>query len=415
MTTPALNQRHALTFVLITVLIDTIGLGIIMPVTPALIRELTGEGLSAAAVYGGWLAFVFAVMQFLSAPVLGNLSDRFGRRPVLLLSLAALGVDYIIMGLAPTLAWLFLGRALAGIAGASYTPAYAYVADISPPSARARNFGIIGAGFGGGFIIGPAVGGILGEYGTRIPFFVAAALSLLNVIYGYFVLPESLPPESRRRFQWKRSNPLGTLVQMRKQGTVMRLLAVLFLWELATQVFPSIWPFYTMYRFGWSPAAVGWSLAFVGVVFSFSQVLTGPVVKRFGEGRTTLYGIVFGILGYLGYVFATQGWMMYAWLSVWFVAGFVMPAVTAMASHRVSNDAQGELQGAIACCYSLAAILGPPLMTQLFGRFSGESAPADFPAAPFLCALLLSLVCLLIFRPTLNGKAAAAAASGGQG
>ena len=412
---PALSRRHALTFVLITVLIDTIGLGIIMPVTPGLIRDLTGEGLSEAAVYGGWLAFVFAVMQFLSAPVLGNLSDRFGRRPVLLLSLAVLGVDYIIMGLAPTLAWLFVGRALAGIAGASYTPAYAYVADISPPERRAHNFGLIGAAFGGGFIIGPAIGGLLGEFGPRVPFFVAASLSLLNVIYGYFVLPESLPPDLRRRFEWKRSNPLGTLLQMRKQSTIMGLLSVLFLWELATQVFPSIWPFYTMYRFNWSVAAVGWSLAFIGAIFAISQVMTGAVVARLGERRATTLGIAFGIIGYIGYTLASQGWMMYVWLSTWLVAGFVMPAVTAILSHRVSSDAQGELQGAIACCYSLAAILGPPLMTQLFGRFSGESAPIHFPGAPFLCAMLLSVGCLLLFRRTLNNNASQLAANERQG
>src|SRR6266571_6383738 len=237
---------NSVVFIFITVLVDAVGFGIILPVLPELIMKLTGEGLSQASIYGGWLWFAYAVMQFFCAPVLGNLSDRFGRRPVILFSLFALGLDYLIMGLAPTLAWLFIGRTIAGMAGASYTPAYAYLADVSPPDRRAQNFGLIGAAFGTGFILGPAIGGLLGALGPRAPFFVAAGLALLNFTFGWFVLPESLAPGSRRPFDAKRANPLGTLLQIRKYPSVIRLMTALFLWQLGHQVLPSTWAYYTM-------------------------------------------------------------------------------------------------------------------------------------------------------------------------
>jgi len=259
-------SRSAVFFIFMTVLLDTIGFGIILPVLPGLIMELTGKGLSAAAIYGGWLWFVFAVLQFFCAPLLGNLSDQYGRRPVILFSLFALGLDYLVMGLAPTIAWLFVGRAVAGMAGASYTPAYAYLADISPPEKRAQNFGLVGAAFGMGFILGPAIGGVLGELGPRAPFFAAAGIALVNVVFGYFVLPESLARESRRPFSIARANPLGTLLQLRNYPVVVGLAGVLFLWQLGIQSLPSTWSFYTMFRFGWSKAAIGYSLAFAGLI-----------------------------------------------------------------------------------------------------------------------------------------------------
>ena len=236
---PVQTRKHALAFIAVTLLLDSIGFGLIMPVYPRLIVELTGVGLSRAAVYGGWLGFIFAAIQFVFAPILGNLSDRYGRRRVLLFAIGSLGIDYIIMGFAPTLAWLFVGRAISGAAGASFTPAYAYVADISPPEKRAQNFGVVSAAFGIGFIVGPAIGGLLGTLGPRAPFLAAATLSLINFCYGFFVLPESLPPERRRAFQWRRANPLGTLSQMRKHPVVLGLLCALFLWGLANQVMPS--------------------------------------------------------------------------------------------------------------------------------------------------------------------------------
>jgi MFS transporter, DHA1 family, tetracycline resistance protein len=383
--------KHALVFVVITVLIDIIGFGLILPVLPRLLVELTGDTVNQAAIDGGWLAFVYAVMQFVCAPLLGNLSDRYGRRPVLLFAVGALGVDYIVMGFAPTLAWLFLGRTIAGIAGASFTPAYAYVADVSPPDKRAQSFGLISAAFGVGFILGPALGGLLGQLGTRTPFFAAAALSLVNLVYGTFVLPESLPPEARRPFEWRRANPLGTLLQMRKHPVVLGLLGALFLWMVAHQVMPSTWTFYTKFRFGWSEAMIGASLAAAGVVMAVSQAtLMRVLVPRLGERRTALTGIAVASVGYFGYGIASASWMMFAWLATWFLGALVMPSTNALMSHRVEKSAQGELQGAVASLFGLSSIVGPPLMTQLFGRFSAPDAPLQLPGAAFFASTLLA-------------------------
>jgi DHA1 family tetracycline resistance protein-like MFS transporter len=383
--------KHALVFIVITVLIDIIGFGLILPVLPRLLVELTGDTVNQAAIDGGWLAFVYAVMQFVCAPLLGNLSDRYGRRPVLLFAVGALGVDYIVMGFAPTLAWLFLGRTIAGIAGASFTPAYAYVADVSPPEKRAQSFGLISAAFGVGFILGPALGGLLGQLGTRMPFFAAAALSLVNLVYGTFVLPESLPLEARRPFEWRRANPLGTLLQMRKHPVVLGLLGALFLWMVAHQVMPSTWTFYTKFRFGWSEAMIGASLAAAGVVMAVSQAtLMRVLVPRLGERRTALTGIAVASVGYFGYGIATAGWMMFAWLGTWLLGALVMPSTNALMSHRVEKSAQGELQGAVASLFGLSSIVGPPLMTQLFGRFSAPDAPVHLPGAAFFASTLLA-------------------------
>ena len=390
--------KHAVAFVAITVLIDIIGFGLILPVMPTLLMELTGEGVSRAAIYGGWLTFVYAVMQFLFAPILGNLSDRFGRRPVLLIAIAALGVDYLILGFAPNLGWLFLGRAIAGMAGASFTPAYAYVADITPPERRAQNFGLVSGAFGVGFIVGPALGGLLGGLGPRAPFFAAALLSLANFAYGYFVLAESLPLERRRPFAWRRANPLGTLLQMREQPVVLGLLGALFLWMVGHQVMPATWTFYTKFRFGWSEATIGLSLALAGLVMATSQVtLLRVLVPRLGERRAALIGISIAGLGYLGYATATASWMMFAWLATWFFGAIVMPSTNALMSHRIAADAQGELQGAVASLYSLSSIVGPPLMTQLFGHFSAPDAPIHLPGAAFIAATLLAMSSLVIY------------------
>ena len=388
----------AVLFIFITVLVDSIGFGLILPVLPELIMQLTGEGLSRASIYGGWLWFAYAVMQFFCAPVLGNLSDRFGRRPVILFSLFALGLDYLIMGVAPTIGWLFVGRTVAGIAGASYTPAYAYLADISPPERRAQNFGLVGAGFGMGFIIGPAVGGLLGQFGPRAPFFAAAGLALLNLAFGWFVLPESLAPGSRRAFDLKRANPLGTLLQMRRYPSVVGLAGALFLWQVGHQVLPSTWAFYTMLKFHWSEAAVGASLAFVGIIMAISTGgLTRVLVPRLGERRAALAGLLSGAAAYLGYALATRSWMMYVGMLAWFLAGLVHPSMNAIMSRQIPSDAQGELQGGIASLYSISAIVGPPLMTQLFGYFSAEAAPLHLPGAAFICAALLAAGGTLLF------------------
>jgi MFS transporter, DHA1 family, tetracycline resistance protein len=400
---------HAVAFVAITVLLDIIGFGLILPIMPTLLIELTGEGVSRAAIYGGWLAFVYAVMQFLFAPILGNLSDRFGRRPVLLAAIAALGIDYIVLGFAPNLGWLFIGRAIAGVAGASFTPAYAYVADITPPERRAQSFGLISGAFGVGFIVGPALGGLLGGLGPRAPFFAAATLSLLNFAYGFFVLAESLPPERRRPFLWRRANPLGTLLQMRKRPVVRGLLGALFLWMVGHQVMPATWTFYTKFRFGWTEAMIGGSLALVGLVMALSQVtLLRVLIPRVGERRAALMGIGIAAIGYLGYATATASWMMLAWMATWFFGAIVMPSTNALMSHRVPSDAQGELQGAVASLYSLSSIVGPPLMTQLFGRFSAADAPIHLPGAAFIASTVLALTSLAIYWVTTREPRAAA-------
>ncbi len=379
-------------------LLDTIGFGLIVPVLPKLLTEITGDPLSRAAIDGGWLAFIYASMQFLCAPILGNLSDRFGRRPVILYAVASLGIDYLIMGFAPTLGWLFLGRAIAGMAGASFTPAYAYVADISPPEQRARNFGVVSAMFGMGFIIGPALGGLLGSLGPRAPFFAAAALSFLNVCYGFFVLPESLPAERRRQFDWRRANPLGTFRQMRRHPALIGLLSALFLWMVANTVFPATWSFFTKFRFGWSEAMIGASLALVGGIMVSSQALVlRLVVPRMGERRAVLLGVILAAVGYAGYASATRGWMMFAWLLTWFFGAIVFPVTNALMSHRVAPEAQGELQGAVAGMFSLSQIIGPPLMSQTFGHFTAPDASPHVPGAAFILASVLAWTSLPIY------------------
>jgi MFS transporter, DHA1 family, tetracycline resistance protein len=387
--------RRAFLFVFVTVLIDAIGFGIILPVLPGLIMQLTGVSIDRAARYGGMLSFVYASMQFFCAPVLGNLSDRFGRRPVILFALLALGVDYLIMGFAPGISWLFVGRAIAGVAGASFTPAYAFVADISEPQRRAQNFGLLGAAFGVGFICGPAVGGLLGGFGPRAPFFTAAALALANAGFGYLSLPESLPPERRRSFDWSRANPVGTLLQMLKYPAVAWLLAAVFVWQLGHQVFPSTWAFYTITRFHWSPREVGYSLAFVGLVMAIAQgLLTRVLIPRLGgERRAAAVGMAAGFVGFLGYAWASEGWMVYAVSLSAFLFAITYPSMNGLASRQTPASAQGELQGAIACSYSLSSIVGPPLMTQVFSYFTGPDAPFFFPGAPFLTAAGLVIVC----------------------
>jgi DHA1 family tetracycline resistance protein-like MFS transporter len=395
---PPGSSRHALAFVAVTVLLDVVGFGLIMPVLPALLVEVTGAALSEAAVQGGWLASVYAVTQFLCAPTLGNLSDRYGRRPVLLAAVGALGLDYLIMGLAPTLGWLFLGRTIAGVAGASFTPAYACVADISTPDKRAQNFGVISAAFGTGFILGPALGGLLGQLGPRAPFFAAAALSLLNLAYGIFLLPETLAPERRRPLDLRRANPAGTLLQMRRHPVVLGLLGALFLWWVAHQVMPATWSFYTKLRFAWSEAQIGASLALAGTLMALSQLLLPRLlVPTWGERRTALWGIAIAGVGYLGYAFAPAGWMMLAWLGTWFFGAAVMPATNALMSRRIAANAQGELQGAVASLYSLSTIVGPPLMTHLFGFFAAPDARVRLPGAAFIAAAALAAACLAAY------------------
>jgi DHA1 family tetracycline resistance protein-like MFS transporter len=392
------SPRAALTFVLLSVFIDSVGFGIIIPSMPAVIMQLTGDSVSNAAAWGGYLMAVYALLQFFMAPVFGNLSDRFGRRPVLLASLAAFGVDFLLTGLAPTMAWLFLGRAVAGIFGASYAAAGAYIGDISDDGNRARNFGFIGAAWGFGFTLGPAIGGPLAEHiDPRAPFFVAAALALANVAFGFFVLPESLPPERRRKFEWARANPFGAFKSLAHLPTVAGLLVAVFLYQVAHDSLPAVWMYYTQYRFGWSTSEMGWSLTFVGVMTVIVMGgLTGVIVPRIGERRAIIMGFMLMGVGFLGYALATHGWMLYVAIAVGSLGGIANPAVQSVMSRQVGPSAQGELQGAIASLNSVAAILSPIFMTQLFRYYSAPGAPIHFPGAPYLVSAFYVAFCVVI-------------------
>jgi DHA1 family tetracycline resistance protein-like MFS transporter len=401
------TSRNALLFIFLTMLIETIGLGLIIPVAPGLIAELTHTGLSGAASWGGWLFFVYALMQFLCAPVIGNLSDRFGRRPVLILSLAMLSFDYVLTGLSPNIVWLFLGRTLSGMAGASFTTANAYIADVSPPEKRAANFGLVGAAFGLGFILGPALGGLLGEhYGLRTPFFVAGALAATNALFGFLVLKESLPPEHRRAFDWKRANPLGSLNALKRYPALLSLFGALVLLRLAHDSLPSTWSYYTMLKFGWGPADVAMSLVVVGALSAVSfAVLPRLLTPRLGETRSVLLGLAAGTIGYAGYAFAGSPAMLYTVMVVFCFGGIGGAALNAILTHMVPDNEQGELQGAIASIGSLTAIASPLIMTGLFSYFTGPAAPIHFPGASFLAAALCELGALVVFATARARKA----------
>ncbi|KAA9332994.1 TCR/Tet family MFS transporter [Hymenobacter busanensis] len=391
------KRQAALGFIFITLLIDVIGFGIIIPVLPKLISQLTGEPLSAAARYGGWLMFAFAGMQFLFSPVLGNLSDQFGRRPVLLTALFGFGLDYLFLAFAPSVEWLFVGRVIAGITGASFTTASAYIADISTPENRAQNFGMIGAAFGLGFIIGPVIGGLLGHYGARVPFLAAAGLSLLNWLYGFFVLPESLPKENRRPFDWKRANPIGSLRQLRKYPVILGMVASLVLVYIAAHATQSTWSYFTMYQFHWNEKWVGYSLGAVGLMTALVQgVLIRYINPKLGPKRSVFLGLGFYALGFLLFAFAGQSWMMFVFLVPYCLGGIAGPALQGIMSGQVPPTEQGELQGALTSLMSVTSIIGPPLMTNLFAYFTGTSAPVHFPGAAFLAGAVLTVISLLL-------------------
>ncbi len=389
---------NAIAFVLITVLLDTVGFGIIIPVMPDLLMSLSGRDLGHAAPLNGFLMALYAVTQFFCAPIFGNLSDRFGRRPVLLLSLLAFGIDYLVMGLAPTLAWLFVGRALAGVFGATFGTVNAYIADISPPEKRAANFGLVGAAWGVGFIIGPALGGVLGEFGPRVPFFAAAGLAIVNVAYGYFVLPESLAPEKRRTFQWTRANPIGTLIQIKQYPVVFGLFGVVLLYQIAHDVNPTLWTFYVKERFAWRSYEIGVSLMIVGVLSVIVQaVLIRSVIEWFGEVATAYIGLLLFATGFLGISLSTQGWMIYVFIVPLSLGGVAMPAIRGIMSNRVPENSQGELQAALTSLMSLSTIGTPIFMPQLFAYFVSASAPVYFPGAPFFAAAVLTVLSAILF------------------
>lgn len=373
-------------------LIDVIGLGIIIPVLPKLIEEMIGGDLSMASTYAGWLMFAYAAMQFLFSPIIGALSDRYGRRPVLLISLFGFGIDYLLMGFAPSIIWLFVGRLISGITGASFTTATAYIADISAPEKRAQNFGLIGAAFGLGFIIGPVLGGLLGHYGSRIPFFAAAGLALLNFAYGYFILPESLDKEHRRKFDWKRANPVGSLKRLANYPVILSLVASLVFIYIASHATQSTWTFYTMEKFKWNERMVGYSLGFVGLMIAIVQAgLIRIVIPKLGQKKSIYVGLALYTVGFVLFSFATKSWMMFAFVVPFSLGGICGPALQGVMSGQVPPNEQGELQGALTSLISVTSIVGPLLMTNLFSYFTSANAPIYFPGAPFLMGAVLTL------------------------
>jgi DHA1 family tetracycline resistance protein-like MFS transporter len=392
------GNTKPLIFIFITVMIDTIGLGIIIPVLPQLLTGLTVNTISVAAQYGGALMVVYALTHFFFAPILGNLSDAYGRRPVLLLSLFALGIDYVLMGFAPTIVWLFVGRFIAGAAGATFAVANAYIADTSAPEDRAKNFGLIGAAFGIGFVLGPALGGFLIDFGPRAPFFVAAGLSFANMIYGYLILPETLAKEKRRPFSLSRANPVGSVIQMNKFPMVLGLIIAILFFQTAHDAHPSVWSFYTIEKFDWTPRDIGLSLALVGISIALVQgVLIRFILPRLGEKKSAYFGYVMGTIGFAGFAFADSGTAMLLWILPWSLMGIAGPALRAIIANQVPDEQQGELSGAIASMISLTAIFSPIIMTQTFGYFASNNASIYFPGAPFLLAaalVVLTIICV---------------------
>jgi DHA1 family tetracycline resistance protein-like MFS transporter len=397
-TAAAQSTRLALAFIFITAMLDSIGLGIIIPVWPKLIAEVAHQNITGAAWWGQWIGFVYAGMQFLCAPLIGNLSDRFGRRPVLIASLLALSLDYTIMGFAPTLLWLFIGRFLSGIAGASYPTIGAYIADVTPPEKRASGFGVMGAAFSVGFILGPAMGGILGEYGARMPFFAAAALSFANALFGLFVLKESLAKENRRAFEWWRANPVGALHAMRRFPLIVGLIAVIVLMRLAHDANPVLFTYYVMLKFHWSTAMVGYAMATIGaalgVVYMF---LIRIVIPKIGETNSVYLGLLGGALAFAGYAFAPNTAAMFVFVGAYAVFGFAGPALNAIMSRLVGPKEQGELQGALACVGSLTSVAAPVVLTQIFFWFTKPLTPMYFPGAGYLAASVFLVMAALVF------------------
>lgn len=396
---PSPVPRAALTFIFVTVLIDILSFGIIIPVLPHLIIELVGGSIAKAAVWSSAFGTLFMLMQFVFSPIQGTLSDRFGRRTVILISSCGLGIDFIVMALAPVLWLLFLGRAVSGVCAASFSTANAYIADITSREKRAASFGMLGAAFGIGFIVGPALGGLLGHYWIRLPFWVAAGLALLNFCYGYFVLPESLPPERRSaRIDWSHANPLGSLMLLRRYPQVFALAAVFFLLALAQFSINSTYVLYTYFRYGWGPQAVGYTLALVGLCTAIVQaVLVRRFMPKLGERRMILVGLGFGVIGYLAFCFAPDAWIFVAGIPFLCLVGLAGPSAQSLVTHQVDPHEQGRLQGALTSLQSLAGIFGPALFANLFALFISDHAPIKhLPGVSFALAALLMIAALLM-------------------
>lgn len=391
-------MRPAVLFIVLTVMIDAMGIGLIIPVMPDLIEEVQAANLSRAALWGGVLATTFAVMQFLFSPLVGGLSDRFGRRPVLLISLTVMALDYLVMALAGSIWLLLLGRVIGGISAATGATASAYMADITAPEDRAANFGLIGAGFGIGFVLGPVAGGFLAEYGTRAPFWAAAALAAGNVLFGWVVLKETVNPQNRRAVSWRRANPFGAVKHLSELPGIRRLLLVYFLYHLAFAVYPSVWSYFGKAQFDWSPAMIGGSLAVFGLAMAVVQAgVIRPVLKRFGERGTVLFGYVFSVATFFLIATVTSSTAMIVLTPMAALAGVIPAALQGIMSQSVAQNAQGELQGVLTSASALAMVVAPLVMTATFAAFTAPDAQIYFPGAPFLLSMVLTLVAVSIF------------------
>lgn len=400
------TRKAAIGFIFVTLLIDVIGWGIIIPVMPNLLKQIQHVDTGNASSLNGWLLFAFSLTQFICAPIIGNLSDKYGRRPILLMSLFGFGMDYILLSWAPTIEWLFLGRVIAGVTGASFTTAAAYIADISDDKNRAQNFGMIGAAFGMGFIIGPIIGGLLGSFGPRVPFIAAAVLCFLNWLYGYFILPESLSKDHRREMDWKRANPVGSLLHLKKYPDIGYLLVSMFLVYLAAHAIQSNWSFYTIERFQWSPGMIGVSLGVVGALVGLVQGLLTRVVNPWlGNHRSIYIGLSLYTIGMFLFGVATAGWMMLVFLVPYCLGGIAGPALQATITSQVDVREQGELQGALTSMMSATSIIGPPVMTNLFAWAIRPGSIIYLPGAPFFLGsfllLLSTIFAFVAFRHSL--------------
>ncbi len=399
-------KKAALGFIFVTLLIDSMGWGLIIPVMADLIAKLKGMPVNQASRYGAYLLSAFAITQFAFAPLIGNLSDKYGRRPILLLSLLGFGMDYIILALAPAYGWLFIGRVIAGFTGASFTTASAYIADVSvDATTKAKNFGLIGAAFGMGFVLGPALGGFLATWGIRAPFYAASALCLLNCLFGYFLLPESLSKENRRSFEWKRANPLGSLKFLTRHPEIGGLAISFFLIYFAAQSIQGNWNFFTIYRFGWSDKMVGISLTVVGVLIAGVQAgLTRVVNPKIGNEKSIYLGLSLYTVALVLFAFATQGWMMFAFLIPYCLGGICGPSLQSVISGQVPPNQQGELQGALTSLMSATTIIGPLIMNSTFSYFTSAKAPFYFPGVHFLIGATCMLLSLIITNRVLSRR-----------
>ncbi len=397
------KKQAAVGFIFITVLLDVIGWGIIIPVIPNLIKELINGDISEAAKYGGWLTFAYAITQFIFAPVIGNLSDKYGRRPVLLTSLFAFSLDFLLLAFAPTITWLFIGRILSGITGASFTTASAYIADVSTHENRAKNFGLMGAAFGLGFIIGPVLGGLLGQFGTRIPFIAAAILCMLNFLYGYFILPESLEKDKRRPFELKRANPIGAFLHLKKYPNLIGLVLAIFVLYVGSHAVQSNWNYFTMYQFNWTEKMVGISLGVIGLLVGIVQ---GGLIRwinpKIGNVKSIYFGLALYTIGMFLFAFATESWMMFVFLIPYCLGGIAGPALQAVVSEQVPPSEQGEIQGTLTSLMSASSIVGPPMMASVFYYFTHDEAPFLFPGAPFILGGIFMLISTILAYRTLK-------------